>query len=125
MIPHDLSAMLDGAFAHPFDTDNDASTLEANGRKFDLKDPAQAEKAQEYTEHQREALREGQLKTYEEHSTDFGEGGRTRLLYDELRAKMACDFHAGKHQMTWEEQSVEADRIRSIRAAELHKAGKF
>lgn len=117
--------LLDADWSHPFDTDNDASTLEVENQRFDLDDPKEAEKALEETQKKREALKEGRLEEYEGRGTQMGEGGRTRLLYDELRAKMAVDYHAGKHDMTWEEQSREADRIRGIRAAQVRKQGGF
>lgn len=112
------ATMLDdgGDWDHRFDLDGDPSTLEADGDSYDLKDPEQAEKAFDELEGRREALRRGELDKYEGESTDWGQGGRTRLLYDELRAKLAIDYHEGRHDLNWEEQSTEADRIRKVRA---------
>jgi hypothetical protein len=120
----DINSLFDeGGFSHPFDTDNDPSTLEVDGQRYDLDNPKEAQLALKRTQQKRAALNDGSLDEYEGRGMDMGEGGRTRLLYDELRAKMACDYHTGKHEMTWQEQSEKADEIRGIRAAQLRKQG--
>ena len=112
-----ITVLDDGdGWSHIFDLDNDASTLEVNNDTYNLKDPTQAQEALDNLKDYREALRRGELNEYEGKGTKYGDGGRTRLLYDELRAKIAVDFHNGHHDMDWEEQSTEADRIRKVRA---------
>ena len=116
----DATALDDGNnWDHTFDLDGDPSTLEAGGDTYNLKDPKQAQEAMDELEGRREALRRGELDEYENKGTEYGDGGRTRLLYDELRAKMAVDYHSNRHDMTWEEQSAEADRIRKMRATQI------
>lgn len=112
----DYTLLSDGSWTHSFDLDGNPSTLEVQDYQFDLSNPSQAQKAFDFVLFQRQALKDGNLDNYEGKSTDFGGGGRTALLYDQLRAQMAVDFHKGKHDMSWAEQSTEADRIRSIRA---------
>jgi len=97
--------------------------LEVNGEDFDLRDPTQAQQAFEKTIKCRQELRSGDLTEYEGKSLELWHGGRSRLFADELRSKLACDFHEGKHTLTWEQQAVEADRIQEIRAAKLRAQG--
>ena len=46
----------------------------------------------------------------------FGIGGRSELLYDQVRARLAVQYHEGKHNMTWEEQHDAAEKVVRIRA---------
>lgn len=96
----------------------DHSTLDANGHQYDLTDPSQAKQAVQDTAQYRDALRAGKLSQYENHSTDYGGGGRSHLLYDQARAKLANDFHNGEHTMTYDQQHIEAQRIVHIRATQ-------
>ena len=50
-------------------------------------------------------------------------GGRSRLLYDQLRADFAADKLAGKHEMTWDQQHMEAKRIIKMRAIQVKTQG--
>jgi len=93
--------------------------LEANGELYDLRKPQEAREALEATQDYREDLREGELEIYEDKPTEPFGGGRTRLFYDELRAKMAHDYHEGKHDLSWEQQHEEAQRIIKIRATQF------
>lgn len=111
----------DGDFEHRFDIDGDASTLEAGDQQYDLTDTDEASQALTDIKQKRQALRAGELDEYEDTGTDMWVGGRTRLLYDEVRAQLAVDLHEGEHDMTWEEQSEAADDIR-LKVARIRKA---
>lgn len=97
--------------------------LEVNGEEFDLRDPENVDDALEELREYRQELRNGELDEYDGKSTDLWKGGRSELLYDEIRAKLAEDFHEGKHTLTWDEQNIEAKRIIKIRAAQLKTQG--
>jgi hypothetical protein len=97
--------------------------LEVNGEIYDLRDPDNVQEAKETTHEYREQMQDNNLPEYEGRSTEIWGGGRSKLLYDELRAKLAEDFHKGKHSMTWDQQDIEAKRIIKIRAAQLKAQG--
>jgi len=117
----DASAPTNNDFEHSFDTDGDVSTLEASDKQYDLTDANEAKEALIDIQKKRQALRDGELEEYEETGTNMWVGGRTRLLYDEVRAQLAIDFHEGEHDMTWEEQSEAADDIR-LKVAKVRRA---
>lgn len=116
ILPEATLLSSEGDWSHPFDTDGDASTLEIEDKRYKLDDPKEAQKALDHARERRQQLRDGELDEYEGKGTDYGQGGRTRLLYDELVAEMAVDKHKGKHSLSWEKVCAEADRIRKIRA---------
>ena len=93
--------------------------LVINGEVFDLRRPHHALEALERTEDFRKALNDGELDEYEDKPTEIWGGGRSRLRYDQLRAKVACDFHNGEHTMTWEQQNDEVHRIQEILIAQM------
>ncbi len=93
--------------------------LEVNGEEYDLRKAEETEAAQEATENYRKDLRMGELDEYEDKPTEPFGGGRSRLFYDELRTKMANDYHEGKHDLSWDEQHEECQRIIKIRAAQF------
>jgi hypothetical protein len=93
---------------------SDPSMLYADGEVYDLKDPDQVSDLQENLQAKRNDLKAGQLKRYENHSTEWGGGGRSRLLYDSVRANLAQQYHAGEHDMTWQEQHEEAEKVKRI-----------
>lgn len=90
--------------------------LHANGDTFDLRDPDQVVDLLEQVKSDRNDLVNGDLPKYEGRSTDWGGGGRARLLYDQIRADLATEFHSGRHHMPWEEQHSEAMKVVRIRA---------
>jgi len=90
--------------------------LKVNDHEYDLNDPDDAQVASDQVRQYREQLKEHDLDTYEDKSTDWGQGGRSELLYDELRSKMAVDYHRGLHSLSWEDQHQEAERIVGLRA---------
>jgi len=98
--------------------------LDVNGQEYDLRKRNEVHEAQEATEDYREDLRYGELDEYEEKSTEPFGGGRSRLFYDELRTRMACDYHDGKHDLSWEQQDAECKRIIKIRIAEFKAESK-
>jgi hypothetical protein len=110
----------DDQWFNRFDQDNDPSTLEVNGKKFDLRNPVDAARAHDEVMTYRSHLRNGDLSEYEGRGTDFGDGGRSQLLHDQARAEMAMDFHKGSHSMNWQEQCAEADHVVGLRAAQTH-----
>ena len=83
---------------------------------YDLRNKDEATEARLETAEARQQLRDGQLVSWEGKSTDFGEGGRSRLLYDEVRAQMAVDKFDGKHEMTYQQMHEEAQQIVALRA---------
>lgn len=85
--------------------------LSANGDLYDLRDSDQVNTLQESMKSYRNDLINGELKTYEGHSTEFGKGGRARLLYDTERSNLAEEYHEGRHNMSWSEQSQEAMKV--------------
>lgn len=92
----------------------DLSMLDANGDLHDLKDPDQVNDLVEELKEARFKLHNGKLKTYEGKSTDWGGGGRSRLLYDQVRVDLASDYHSGKNDMSWQEQHEEAMQVVKI-----------
>ena len=92
--------------------------LEAGDETYDLRKAEEAEQAQQDLRELRQQLRNGELDEYEGKSTEYGHGGRSRLLHDEVRAKLAVDYHDRKHTLSWDQQRAEADRIVQIRAAQ-------
>lgn len=99
--------------------------LHINGESYDLRDPGEVDKALDRVHHFREQLQNGDLDEYEGRSTDYGNGGRARLFHDELRVKFAEDFHEGKHDLTWEQQELESQRLIQIRASQTRAQGKW
>lgn len=85
--------------------------LHANRDVYDLRDPDQVNDLQEQVKEDRNKLREGELNKYEGRSTDWGGGGRARLLYDQVRADLAQEHHEGRHNMSWKEQHQEAMKV--------------
>lgn len=98
--------------------------IEVNGEDYDLSDREEAYEARDELAEYRQQLRDGELDEYEDHPTEYRGGGRTRLLYDEVRAQLAVDYHEGKHDMTWEEQDQEAKNTQRIVAIVRAKQGK-
>lgn len=98
--------------------------LEAGDEVYDLSDKDEAYEAEDYLRQKREALNNKQLLQYEGKATQFGVGGRSELLYDQVRARLAVRFHEGKHNMTWEEQHESAERVVRIRAAQTRSRWK-
>ena len=98
--------------------------LEVNGHEYDLRKQDEVEDAQEALEDYREQLRNNKLDEYEGKLTEPWGGGRSRLLYDEVRAKMAMDMHEGKHNLSYEQQHQECQRIIRIRAAQFRVQGR-
>jgi hypothetical protein len=89
---------------------------------YDLRDDDQAEDALNEANQKRNDLNNNQLAEYEGKSTEFGEGGRSRLLYDQVRAQMACDYHEGKHDMTFQQQHEQAQQVVALRAQQARAA---
>ena len=103
------------------DDDNDEKSapyhhLQVNGVDYDLTDADDAQAANDRVRQYREQLKADDLDQYDDKSTDWGQGGRSELLYDELRSKMAVDYHRGLHELSWDDQHHEAERIIGIRA---------
>ena len=98
---------------------NGRGLLIYNGEDFDLRNFEEVEEARNKLEDYRKELREGDLYEYEGRSTELWQGGRSRLLHDELMIKLARDYHFGKHNLTYEQMNEESLRIQSLRAARL------
>lgn len=98
--------------------------LEVNGQVYDLRDAREAHEAQKVMDDYRMRVRKGEVFEYEGKSTKMWSGGRSRILYDEIRADMAVDYHEGNYDVSWEQQDQEARRIIEIRAATLKAQGK-
>lgn len=98
--------------------------LEVNGETYDLRDARQAHEAQKVMDDYRARVRKGEIFDYEGRSTKMWSGGRSRILYDEIRTDMAVDYHEGGYDISWEQQHQEAQRIIKIRAAQLKAQGK-
>ena len=88
--------------------------LHADGDIYDLRDVDQVGDLQEKVKSDRNDLRAEKLAKYENHSTDWGKGGRARLLYDQVRADLATEYHEGRHNMSWQQQHEEAVKVRRI-----------
>lgn len=97
--------------------------LDINGHEYDLRKQDDIFRAMDRASDYRQDLREGDLDEYEGKSTEPWGGGRSRLLYDEIRIKMAIDYHQGKHDISWEQQDAEAKRIIKIRATQFRTQG--
>jgi hypothetical protein len=97
--------------------------LDVNGQAFDLTSKENAEQALSVIRDYRQQLKNNALDEYEERSTEFGKGGRSKLMYDELRADLAVRYWNGEHQLDWEEQHEAAENIRSIRAIQAKESG--
>jgi hypothetical protein len=95
----------------------DFSMMSCGSQLFDLKDPTQAQAALESTEANRAKLNDGQLATYEGKSTEFGQGGRSNLLYDHVRADLAVEKHQGTENGTWRDHHNEALKVVQVVAA--------
>ena len=85
--------------------------LHAGRDIYDLRDSDQVNDAMEQIKSDRNELQLGNLKTYEGHSTEWGGGGRARLLYDQVRIDLAQEYHEGRHGMGWEAQHHEAMKV--------------
>ena len=85
--------------------------LHANGDIYDLRDSDQVMDLQEQVKSDRNLLNREELPKYENHSTEWGGGGRARLLYDQVRADLAGEYHEGRHNMGWKEQHQEAMQV--------------
>ncbi len=90
--------------------------LHVNGDLFDLRNPDDVNDLQEQVRSYRNDLRGEDLPKYEGRSTEWGGGGRARLLYDQVRADLATEFHSGRHTMNWKAQHQEAMDVVRIRA---------
>jgi hypothetical protein len=90
--------------------------LEAGDQIYDMADETEARQLEDILQQKREELNERQLLQYEGKATQFGLGGRSELLYDQVRARLAVRFHEGKHDMNWEEQHEAAEKVVRIRA---------
>jgi hypothetical protein len=90
------------------------SKLHADGDLYDLKDPDQVIDLVEHLKDKRQDLNDSQLSKYEGRSTDWGGGGRSRLLYDQVRAKLAQEHHEGRHNMSWQDQHAEGMKVVKI-----------
>lgn len=99
----------------------DPSMLHADGELHDLKDPDQVIDLIEQLKARRADLNRGELPKYEGRSTDWGGGGRSRLLYDQVRADIAQDYHEGSHSITWKGQHQKAMTVVKIVAIK-HRA---
>jgi len=85
--------------------------LSSDGDIFDLRDYNSVNDLKEYLMSKRNELREGTLSKYENHSTDWGGGGRARLLYDQVRVDLAQEYHEGRHGMSFLDQHQEAMKV--------------
>jgi hypothetical protein len=101
----------------------DYSQLEVQDQTFDLGSKEGAEQALATIQGYRQQLRDNNLSEYEEKSTEYGRGGRGRLMYDELRADLAVRYWNGEHQLDWQEQHDAAENIKSIRAIQSREQG--
>lgn len=90
--------------------------LEADDLVYDLADENEARQCEEALQEKRQQLNERQLTQYEGKATQFGIGGRSALLYDQVRARLAVQYHEGRHDMSWEEQHEAAEKVVRIRA---------
>jgi hypothetical protein len=120
--PEAASAILDDADDHNDDTDpkideygaaipSEPFMLHANGDIYDLRDSDQVNDLQEQIKSDRNDLQIGELPKYEGHSTDWGGGGRARLLYDQVRVDLAQEYHEGRHHMSWTQQHQDAMKV--------------
>jgi hypothetical protein len=98
--------------------------IHMNGGEYDLSVKAQAEKAFELATELRQQLKAKKLMDYDGKSTEWGKGGRSALLYDEVRARMAVDFHNNQHTLTWDQQDAEAKKICLDRAKQTESFWK-
>jgi len=98
--------------------------LEVNGETYDLRNAQEAHEAQKVMDEYRARVRKGEIFDYEGRSTKMWSGGRSRILYDEIRTDMAVDYHEGDYNVSWEQQHKEAEKIISIRAAQLKAQGR-
>jgi hypothetical protein len=103
----------------------DFSKLEVQGTEYDLSSKESAEQALNTIRDFRAQLKNNQLDEYEEKSTEYGKGGRSRLMYDELRADLAVKYWNGEHQLDWEEQHEAANNIKAVKAAQMKAQGKW
>ena len=92
-----------------------AEHIKINGQDCDLRDPSFVKVFQIKLKDYREQLNNGTLKQYEGKSTEAWKGGRSELTNDEIRLKLAEDYHLGKHSLSWKAQQIEANRIASIK----------
>jgi hypothetical protein len=120
---------IDPSLSDPQDSEEDEvedfSKLEVNETEFDLSTKEGAEDALNTIREYRAQLKNNNLEEYEDKSTDYGQGGRSRLMYDELRADLAVRYWGGEHQLDWEEQHEAANNIKAIKAAQMKAQGKW
>ena len=84
--------------------------LNINGERFDLRNPQDVERGLEQVKEYRKLLNSDQLDKYDDKNTKRFGGGRSNLRYDEIRLKMADDYHQGKHSMSFDQQHSETKR---------------
>jgi hypothetical protein len=120
---------IDPSLSDPQDSEEDEvedfSKLEVNETEFDLSTKEGAEDALNTIREYRAQLKNNNLEEYEDKSTDYGQGGRSRIMYDELRADLAVRYWDGEHQLDWEEQHEAANNIKAIKAAQMKAQGKW
>lgn len=100
-----------------------AEHIKVNGQDCDLRDPNFVKLFSAKIKDYREQFNNGTLKEYDGKSTEMWKGGRSELSADEIRLKLAEDYHLGKHSLSWKAQQIEANRIASIKSAELKAKG--
>jgi len=54
---------------------------------------------------------------------DWGSGGRSRLLYDAVRADLAQEYHEGRTNMTWEQ--MHQDALKVVRIVAIKNRARF
>lgn len=101
---------------------DDYAYLDAAGEVWDLNNPDDVNQLVEHLAQVRQKLKADEAGSYENTGTDWGEGGRARLRYDQTRAELAQDYHAGKSDLAWEQQHKAAmDKVRIIAIANRHR----
>ena len=100
-----------------------AEHIQINGQECDLRDPSLVKLFSAKINDYYKQLHNGTLKTYDGKSTEMWQGGRSELLKDKIRLQLAEDGFRGKHNLDFKAQKIEADRIASIRAAQVKVEG--
>lgn len=100
-----------------------AEHIKVNGQECDLRDSSIVKLFKMKILKYKEQLKTGELKEYDGKSTEPWQGGRSELSKDELRLKLAEDYHNGLHSLSWKAQKIEADRIFSIKMAGIKAKG--
>lgn len=101
----------------------DPSMLHADGDLHDLTDSDQVIDLVEQLKSIRAKLKLDELNKYEGKSTEWGGGGRSRLLYDQVRANLAQEWHEGRTSMSWENQHQEAMKV--VRVVAIKNRARF